>query len=96
VWVKIKKIIPQKAKRFGIDNELKIINLKNDWDKIVIDALGDKFKKKSETVNLKNNILYIRCKNAIWASEFQIKKEKLIEFIKKNKINIKQIKFIFN
>lgn len=95
MWIKIKKIIPQKARRFGLDNELKILNLKNDWDKMVVEALGDKFKKKSETVNLKNDILYIRCQNAIWAGEFQIRKESLLEIIKKNKINIKQIKFIF-
>ncbi len=95
MWIKIKKIIPQKARRFGLDNELKILNLKNDWDKIVVEALGDKFKKKSETVNLKNDILYIRCQNAIWAGEFQIRKESLLGAIKSQKINIKQIKFIF-
>jgi len=95
VWVKIKKIIPQKARRFGLDNELKILNLKNDWNKIVAEALGNKFKEKSETVNLKSDILYVRCKNAIWAGELQIRKEKLLETIKDHKIKIKQIKFIF-
>jgi predicted nucleic acid-binding Zn ribbon protein len=95
VWTKIKKIIPQKAKRFGLDNELKIINLKNDWDRLVAEALGDKFKKRSETVNLKDGILYIRCQNSVWAGEFQIRKEKLLGAIKNQKINIKQIRFIF-
>lgn len=95
MWIKIKKIIPQKAKRLGLDNELKILNLKNDWDKIVVEALGDKFKKKSETVNLKSDVLYIRCQNAIWAGEFQIRKEDLLGVIKNRGINIKQIKFIF-
>jgi len=95
VWTKIKKIIPDKARRFGIDNELKILNLKNDWDKIVIEALGVKFKNKSETINLKSDILYVRCQNAIWAGEFQMRKEKLLEVIKSQKINIKQIRFIF-
>lgn len=95
MWTKIKKIIPQKAKRFGLDNELKILNLKNDWDKIVVEALGQKFKKKSETINLKSDVLYVRCQNAIWAGEFQIRKEKLLEIIKSQKINIKQIRFIF-
>lgn len=95
MWTKIKKIIPDKAKRFGIDNELKILNLKNDWNKIVIEALGIKFKNKSETINLKSDILYVRCQNAIWAGEFQIRKEKLLEVIKSQKINIKQIRFIF-
>ena len=95
MWTRIKKKIPQKAKRFGLDNELKILNLKNDWDKIVVEALGDKFKKKSETTNLKSDILYVRCQNAIWAGEFQLRREKLFEAIKNHKINIKQIKFIF-
>lgn len=95
MWTKIKKIIPDKARRFGIDNELKILNLKNDWDKIVIEALGVKFKNKSETINLKSDILYVRCQNAIWAGEFQMRKEKLLEVIKSQKINIKQIRFIF-
>ncbi len=95
MWTKIKKIIPHKAKRFGLDDELRILNLKNDWDKIVTEALGDKFKKKSETINLKSDILYVRCQNAIWAGEFQLKKNKLLEIIKNHKINIKQIRFIF-
>jgi len=95
VWTKIKKIIPDKARRFGIDDELKILNLKNDWDKIVIEALGVKFKNKSETINLKSDILYVRCQNAIWAGEFQMRKEKLLEVIKSQKIKIKQIRFIF-
>jgi len=95
VWTKIKKIIPQKARRFGLDNELKILNLKNDWDKIIIEALGDKFRKKSEIINLKSDILYVRCKNAMWAGELQIKKEKLLGVIGDHKIKIKHIKFIF-
>lgn len=95
MWTKIKKIIPDKAKRFGIDSELKILNLKNDWDKIVVESLGNKFRKKSEAINLKSDILYVRCRNAIWAGEFQIRKEKILENIRNRKINIKQIKFIF-
>lgn len=95
MWTKIKKIIPQKAKRFGLENNLEILNLKRDWDKMVGEALGDKFKKRSEAINFKDHILYVRCQNATWAGEFQIKKEKLMDIIKKNKLNIKQIRFIF-
>ena len=95
MWTKIKKIIPQKAIRLGIDKEVKFFNIKNEWDGIITDALGSKFKKKSETVNLKSGVLYVRCRNAIWANEFQIKKDKILAIIQKNKVPIKQIKFIF-
>jgi len=95
VWTKIKKIIPQKALKLGIDKEVKFFNIKSEWDGIIIEALGIKFKKKSETVNLKNGVLYVRCRNAIWANEFQIKKDKILAIIQKNKVPVKQIKFIF-
>lgn len=95
MWTKIKKIIPQKAKRFGLEDKIGKINLKNSWDEMVAAALGDKFKKRSSADNLKNNVLYIRCSNAVWAGELQIRKEKLLDAIKKSGLRIKQIKFIF-
>lgn len=94
-WVRIKRIIPQKAKKFGLDNELKLFDLKKEWDKIVEESLGKKFQKKSETSGFKNEILYIRCKDAAWANEFQIKKENLLVYIKNKKIKVKQIRFVF-
>jgi len=95
VWTKIKKIIPQKAIKLGIDKEIKFFNIKSDWDKIIGEALGAKFQKKSETINLRNGVLYVRCKNAVWASELQMKKETILSIIQKSKMPIKQIKFIF-
>lgn len=95
MWTKIKKIIPQKAIKLGIDKEIKFFNIKSDWDKIIGEALGAKFQKKSETINLRNGVLYVRCKNAVWASELQMKKETILSIIQKSKMPIKQIKFIF-
>lgn len=70
-------------------------NLRKGWDDSVGEALGEGFKKKSEPVKIYRRILFARCLNSVWASEFQIKEKKLLAVLNKKQrlISIEQIKF---
>jgi len=96
MWIEIKKILPFAINKLRLGNWLEFNQLSLNWDKILSASFGDNWKNKAKPISLKDKILIVDCLNSSWASEFQLKKEKII-----NQINhffcreiVKEIKFI--
>ena len=78
-----------------MEDELRFKKLKDDWDAIVEDSLGEKFKNRSKPFQLKNKFFMVRCKNSVWTNEFQIKENLIFKTIKKRfrSLVLERIKF---
>lgn len=96
MWTSLKKIIPQAAGRLSLKEGLKESEFLNNWDNHLGKCLGDNFKKKSRPVSFKDKILVVDCLNSVWASELNLRQEKIINWLKKKlgRNKIKKIKFI--
>ena len=96
MWTPLKKIIPQAASRLRVGEGLKQGDFLNNWDQHIGTCLGEGFKKKSKPVSFKNKILVIDCLNSVWASEFNLRREKLMRWLKKKlgRDKIEKIKII--
>lgn len=96
MWTSIKKIIPGKIKALGLEKEMELLKLQSGWDNLIGDFLGDKFKKKSKIIKLKNKVLFVDCLNSVWANEFQMKEVRLMKGIHGNfrASDIERIRFI--
>ncbi len=94
-WVKIKKIIPPKIKFLGMEKDFKILKLKKDWDNLLGQWLGEKFKQKAKIIKNDKKTLFVSCRNAVWANEFYLKQKTILSQLKKNGWEIEMIKFSF-
>ena len=96
MWTTIKKILPFNVNKLGLGEILEFNEICNNWDKILDNFFGVRFKNKSKPVSLKNKVLIVDCLNSIWASELQLKQPKIIEAVNKKfgKDIIEKIKFI--
>lgn len=91
----IGKILPSKIRQFGLERELEFKKLTKEWEGIISDSLGEKFKNKSKPLKLKNKFLTVRCQNSVWANEFQIKEKLILKTIEKKFKNLELEKMRF-
>lgn len=96
MWTAIKKIIPFNINKLGLGSMVEAGEIFLNWEKIVSDVMGEKYKSKCRPVSLKNKVLIVDCLNSCWASEFQLRQAEIIEKtnrrMKKN--SVEKIRFI--
>lgn len=71
-----------------MEEELRFKKIKDGWEEIIENSLGQKFVGKSKPLKFKNKFLMVRCRNSVWANELQIK-ENLV--LKETKIKFKSL-----
>ena len=64
--------------------------LENKWEKVV----GKKISEATKIIKVKNNTIYIKCKNPSWKNELQYQKEEILKKINKHTNKIKNIVLI--
>jgi len=96
MWTLIKKILPFHISRIGLGGVLELNEISLNWDKTIEGLFGVEWGGKSRPISLKDRILVVDCLNSVWASEFQIKKEKIISQINQSlgKGLVEKIRFI--
>lgn len=96
MWIPLKKIVPQAAKRLRLKEGLKESSVFSDWDKHLTEQFGSVFFGKSKPVALKNKTLVIDCLNSSWAAELNLRQEKIFHWIRKKlgRDKLKKIRFI--
>lgn len=92
----IGKILPLKVRQLGMEEELRFKKIKDGWNEIIKDSLGEKFENKSKPLKLKNKFLTVRCKSSVWSNEFQIKEDLVLKAVKKKfrSLVLERIKFM--
>jgi len=92
----INKILAPKIKALGLEKGFAVARLYRQWDGVVAEALGEKFKKKSQPFKLSRDFLIISCLNSLWANEFQLRADSLRRALEEKypKIKIKNLRFI--
>lgn len=96
MWTTIKKLLPSSVKKLGLNQVLELNEICLRWEEMVQDLFGENFKNRAKPISLKNKILIVDCLNSTWASEFQLKQIKIINYINNifNKELIEKIRFI--
>lgn len=96
MWVAIKRILPFTINKLGLGSWLEFSQLSLNWDKILTESFSESCRNKAKPISLKNKVLMVDCLNSAWASEFQLKQEKIINQINYSfhKEIVKEIKFI--
>jgi predicted nucleic acid-binding Zn ribbon protein len=79
MWTSIQKIIPRKIKELGLEQVMALVELQKNWDDILEPALSAVFKKKSQPVKIHQQTLFVKCLNSVWASELQIKENRVLD-----------------
>lgn len=94
--IQIKKILPAKLRRLGLEKAMRFSELQKKWDRMISQALGGHFQKKSRPLKIKNEVLLVHCLNSVWANELQMKERIILEKIRKafRDIVVERIKFI--
>ena len=90
------KILSSKIRQLGLEKELEFKKISDEWEKIITRALGEKFQNKSKPLRLKNKFLTVRCKNSVWANEFQMKENLVLKAVKNRfkALALEKIKFL--
>ncbi len=96
MWATIKKILPFNVRKLGLGQILELNEICSNWDEMIENLFGEAFKNKAKPISLKNKILIVDCLNSTWASEFQLKQIKIINYINNifKKELIEKIRFI--
>jgi len=93
---KILKILSPKIKAWGLEKGFLKAQLYRQWDDLISNSLGEKFKKKSQPLKISRDTLIVSCLNPLWANEFFLQSQILLNFLEKKfpKLKIKKIKFV--
>jgi len=96
VLIQIKKILPAKLRRLGLEKAVEFEKMRHDWDGILSAAVDPAWQKKSRPLKIKNEVLLVHCLNSVWANELQMKERIILEKIRKafRNIVVERIKFI--
>ncbi|MDD2730844.1 MAG: DUF721 domain-containing protein [Candidatus Portnoybacteria bacterium] len=92
----IVRILAFKIKALGLEKGFAMARLYRQWDEVVGQSLGGKFKKKSQPLKLSRDFLIVGCANSLWASEFQLRAVSLQRVLAEQfpEIKIKNLRFI--
>lgn len=72
------------------------LKLQKNWEQIIEVSAGEKFKKRSKPVKIKNRTLMVDCTNSVWANEFLMRRERILKEVngKFKKLKIEKIVFV--
>lgn len=95
-WTSIAWVMPKKIKVLGLQKFFQFVELKKNWDDILVRAAGEKFANKSRAVNFKDEALIVDCLNSVWVNELKMRESRILEEIKRSgpPIKIAKISFI--
>ncbi len=96
MWTSLHQIAPQAASRLKLRDGLREGEIFTQWDKQIGKELGAIFIKKAKPLSFKDKTLVIDCLNSSWASEFNLRREKILTWLKEKlgQNKIERIKFI--
>jgi len=90
------KILPSKIRQLGLEKDLEFKKLSDEWEKIIARALDEKFQNKTRPLRMNNKFLTVRCRNSVWANEFQMKESLVLKAVKNRfkALALEKIKFL--
>jgi len=96
MWFSLNKILPFNINKLGLNQVVEINEICSRWDNCLAGLFGASYKGKAKPMSLKDKILIVDCLNSVWASELQMKQERIKDDLNGNlkKDAVERIKFI--
>jgi len=82
-----KKVLDGLARKSGVFSEIKVRMILDSWEEIIDPPLN----KKVKPVALKGGVLYLLCRDPIWAQELRFYKEDILTKLKSRLSDIREV-----
>jgi predicted nucleic acid-binding Zn ribbon protein len=95
LWIQLRKILTAKNRLFGAKHPLGFYALQQEWNNLIVDIYGEKFRGKSKPTRIKGGTLFIECASSIWANELRLKGKLLLQLVTKKfkDVPVKKLNF---